>query len=175
MGSLDAIPGSHATPIHNHFDADGNWAGAPSDEEIAELDLGQAEWMKARVGTITIHNIRALHGPRPNNSPRSRSLLWNSYASADAFSLTPYPGSACARNETLISGKRARIARFEMDECRRTARRDTGRSSLFNRRKTKACEPPSNAVPCLNTSGSSLSGMAARMPLEVIEAELKMR
>lgn len=131
MGPLGAIPGSHKGPIYDHFNDKDEWAGALNDTDEAGLPMETAGYMSGRAGTITVHNIRTVHGSMPNNSPRMRPLLINAYASADAFSLTPYPGSACPQNETLIRGKRSRWARFDQEECRMPPDWSGGYSSIF--------------------------------------------
>jgi len=131
MGPLGAIPGSHRGPIYDHFNSKDEWVGALSDADEATLPMKTAGYMCGRAGTITIHNIRTVHGSMPNNSPRMRPLLINAFASADAYSLTPYPGSACSQNETVIRGKRSRWARFDQEECRMPPDWSDGYSSIF--------------------------------------------
>ncbi len=131
MGPLGAIPGSHKGPIYDHFNNKDEWAGALSDADEATLPVETADYMNGKAGTITIHNIRTVHGSMPNVSSRMRPLLINAYASADAFSLTPYPGSACPQNETVIRGKRSRVARFDQEECRMPPDWSGGYSSIF--------------------------------------------
>ena len=131
MGPLGAIPGSHKGPIYDHFNDKDEWVGALSDADEATLPMETAGYMCGRAGTITVHNIRTVHGSMPNISPRMRPLLINAFASADAYSLTPYPGSACSQNETVIRGKRSRWARFDQEECRMPPDWSDGYSSIF--------------------------------------------
>ena len=131
MGPLGATPGSHKGLIYDHFNGKDEWVGALSDADEATLPMKTAGYMCGRAGTITIHNIRTVHGSMPNNSPRMRPLLINAFASADAYSLTPYPGSACSQNETVIRGKRSRWARFDQEECRMPPDWSDGYSSIF--------------------------------------------
>lgn len=131
MGPLGAIPGSHKGPIYSHYNDKDEWVGALNDDEVANLPMEKVAWMKGKAGTITIHHSRTLHGSMPNNSSRMRPLLLNAYASADAYSLTPYPGMACEQNETLIRGKRARWAEFDMETCMMPPDWSGGYSSIF--------------------------------------------
>lgn len=131
MGPLGAIPGSHKGPIYDHFNEKDEWAGALNDADEAALPMASAGYMAGKAGTITVHNIRTVHGSMPNNSPRMRPLLINAYASGDAFALTPYPGSACPQNITTVRGRRSRVARFDMAECRMPPDWSDGYSSIF--------------------------------------------
>lgn len=131
MGPLGAIPGSHEGPVYDHYNDAGEWVGAlrPADDALLEKD--KAIYMNGKAGTITIHHVRTVHGSMPNNSPRMRPLLINAYSSADAFCLTPYPGTACPQNNTLVRGTRAPFARTDGEDCRMPPDWSGGYSSIF--------------------------------------------
>jgi ectoine hydroxylase len=131
MGPLGAIPGSHKGPIYDHYNEKDEWTGALSSEDETKLSVETAKYMNGNAGTITIHNIRTVHGSMPNHSSRMRPLLINAYSSADAYSLTPYPGSAYPHNETIIRGKRSRWARFDQESCRMPPDWSSRYSSIF--------------------------------------------
>ena len=131
MGPLGAIPGSHKGPIYDHFNDKDEWTGALSAADEASLPLDTAEYMAGKAGTITVHHVRTVHGSMPNNSPRMRPLFINAYASADAYSLTPYPGSACPQNETIVRGRRARWAQFDQETCKMPPDWSAGYTSIF--------------------------------------------
>ena len=131
MGPLGAIPGSHHGPIYNHYNCKDEWVGAVSEDEVKTVPVETAEWMKGKAGTITIHHVRTIHGSMPNLSPRIRPLLINAYSSADAFSLTPFPGTAFSQNETLIRGQRARWAEIYGENCRMPPDWSAGYTSIF--------------------------------------------
>ena len=138
MGPLGAIPGSHTGPIYDHFDERGEWTGALSGRDAASLPEQTAGYLKGRAGTITIHHVRTVHGSLPNNSPRMRPLLINAYSSADAFCLTRFPGTMCPQNETVVRGRRARVARFDQAECRMPPDWSAGYSSIFALQQAEA-------------------------------------
>ena len=131
MGPMGAIPGSQRGPIYDHYNDRGEWVGALSDDAAADLDTTSAGWMTGKAGSITVHNCCTVHGSRPNNSPRMRPLLINAYSSADALPITPYPGSACAHNTSLIRGEPARWAHFEAQSCRMPPDWSGGYTSIF--------------------------------------------
>ncbi len=131
MGPLGAIPGSHKGPIYDHFNDKDEWSGALSSADEAALPLDTADYMAGKAGTITVHHIRTVHGSMPNNSSRMRPLFINAYASADSYSLTPYPGSACPQNETIIRGRRARWAQFDQESCKMPPDWSAGYTSIF--------------------------------------------
>jgi len=132
MGPMGAIPGSQNERIYNHYDQQGAWAGGLSDRDIGALPMDKVGWMTGRAGTITIHNAGTVHGSMPNNSPRMRPLFINVYRSADSLPLTPYPGSACAHNETLVRGERPTLIDLSGDQCRLPPDWSGGYTSIFD-------------------------------------------
>lgn len=132
MGPMGAIPGSQNGKIYNHYDKQGAWAGALQDEEINALPKDGIGWMKGRAGTVTVHNVATVHGSMPNHSVRMRPLFINAYAAADTLPLTPYPGSACEQNGTLIRGERQTIIPMSAETCRLPPDWSGGYTSIFD-------------------------------------------
>lgn len=85
MGPMGVLPESHLGTLYDLYDADRNWAGAMTDEDIATLDLQKVAWLKGPAGSVTVHNCCMVHGSVPNNSPRPRPLLLQTYSKADSF------------------------------------------------------------------------------------------
>jgi len=88
MGPLGVIPGSHKGRFYTHYDDERNWTGALSQRDLPEIDVENAAYLKGPAGSITIHNSWMIHGSKPNNSPKPRNLLLNTYAAGDAVVLT---------------------------------------------------------------------------------------
>ena len=131
MGPMGAIAGSQRGPIYELYNDANEWVGALSDEDAAALPLDRAGWMRGKAGTITVHHCCTVHGSMPNHSPRMRPLLINANTSADALSLTPYPGSACAQNETIVRGEWAPYADISAAHCRMPPDWSGGYTSIF--------------------------------------------
>lgn len=75
MGPMGVLPGSHRGTLYDLYDADGSWAGALADDDLASIDLTQMVWLKGQAGSMTVHNCCMVHGSLPNHSPRPRPLL----------------------------------------------------------------------------------------------------
>lgn len=84
-GPLLVIPGSHRGPVYDHH-ADGVFCGA-IDPSASDIDFNSAVALTGRVGTMTIHHVRTIHGSALNTSDLSRRLLLIMYAAADAWPL----------------------------------------------------------------------------------------
>jgi ectoine hydroxylase len=85
MGPMGVLPGSHRGKLYDQYGADGNWAGAMNDSDVATLDLDQMVWLKGPAGSVTVHNCCMVHGSVPNNSPRARPLLLAAYSAIDSY------------------------------------------------------------------------------------------
>lgn len=85
MGPMGVLPGSHNGPLYDLYAPDGSWAGAMRDEDIATLDLNQVAWLKGPAGSVTVHNCCMVHGSVPNNSPRPRPLLLQTYSAENSY------------------------------------------------------------------------------------------
>ena len=87
-GPVAVIDGSHEGPLHDHYDADGRWAGCLSDADVAHLDLSErraiSSGLPARSPCTTAARSTARRRARRADG---RPLLLNAYAAADA---TPY-------------------------------------------------------------------------------------
>ncbi len=131
MGPLGAIPGSQKGRIYDHYGEDGEWAGALRDVDIMTLPLETVQWLKGKAGTVTVHNVCTLHGSLPNTSPRMRPLLLNAYGAADAIPLTHFPKEICPQNGTMVRGRPANVAHFDLEECRMPPDWSGGYTSIF--------------------------------------------
>ncbi len=85
MGPMGVLPGSHTGRLYDLYGADGSWAGAISDDEVAEIDLSKMAWLQGPAGSVTIHNCCMVHGSMPNNSTRPRPLLLQTYSAVGSY------------------------------------------------------------------------------------------
>lgn len=116
QGPLQVIPGSHEGPLYDHYDENGGWRGALSDEDAAALPTDTAEMLCGPAGSLTIHNYRTVHGSEPNRSDQGRPLLLNVLSAADAMGYTPNP-LVSKYAQTIIRGKPARWAHHDPRPC----------------------------------------------------------
>ncbi|WP_416898154.1 MAG: phytanoyl-CoA dioxygenase family protein [Minwuia sp.] len=93
MGPMGVLPGSHRGPLYDLFDGDGTWTGAMHDRDAAGLDLDAVAWLKGPAGSVTIHNCCMVHGSAPNNSPRPRPLLLQTYSAAHSWPIAGIGGN----------------------------------------------------------------------------------
>ncbi len=115
MGEVGFVSGSHHGPLFDLYDGD-VWVGALADADVARLDLGRVAYPTGPAGTITVHNCRTVHGSAPNRSSRSRPLLLQTYAAADALAYTDLVKLSPHGGE-LIRGEPARWARHDPRPC----------------------------------------------------------
>jgi ectoine hydroxylase-related dioxygenase (phytanoyl-CoA dioxygenase family) len=115
MGEVGFVPASHEGPLYDLYDHD-TWVGALAPEDVERANVDTAQYPTGPAGSITVHNCRTVHGSAPNSSDRSRPLLLQTYAAADAFSYTdlvkPSP-----HGEELIRGVAPRWARHDPRPC----------------------------------------------------------
>jgi len=106
MGPMGVLPGSHLGVLYDLYDADRNWAGAMTDEDIAALDLSRVVWLEGPAGSVTVHNCCMVHGSVPNDSPRPRPLLLQTYSRADSYPILGMGanGVTGAASGTVIGG-----------------------------------------------------------------------
>lgn len=116
QGPLKVIPGSHEGPLYDHYDENGGWRGALSDEDAAKLPLDTADMLCGPAGSLTIHNYRAVHGSEPNRSDQGRPLLLNVLSAADAMAYTPNPLPS-KYDKAMVRGKPARWAHHDPRPC----------------------------------------------------------
>jgi len=112
QGPLQVIPGSHKGPLLEHYDADGNWNGAITDEDVAKAGPGKAVVLTGPIGTVSVHHSCAIHGSEPNMSNKGRPAFVITYSAADAVAYTapPYPSSHYGQ---LVRGSEPRYAHHE--------------------------------------------------------------
>jgi ectoine hydroxylase-related dioxygenase (phytanoyl-CoA dioxygenase family) len=115
MGEVGFVSGSHDGPLFDLYDGD-VWVGALADADVARIDLGRVASPTGPAGTITVHNCRTVHGSAPNRSGRSRPLLLQTYAAADALAYTDLLRLS-PHGEELIRGAPARWARHDPRPC----------------------------------------------------------
>ncbi len=84
-GCLMVLPGSHRGEVFDHHQ-DGRFAGAVTDEAFRADD---AVPVPVKVGGVSIHHVRTLHGSAPNRSALPRRLFLIQYCAADAWPLLP--------------------------------------------------------------------------------------
>jgi ectoine hydroxylase-related dioxygenase (phytanoyl-CoA dioxygenase family) len=116
QGPLGVIPGSHAGELFDLYSEAGQWTGHIADRDLDRLSIDKVDYLCGPAGSITIHNCRAVHGSRHNNSPQGRPLFLLTFSSADAFPYThnplrsPYSGA-------IVRGKPARWAHLDPRPC----------------------------------------------------------
>jgi ectoine hydroxylase-related dioxygenase (phytanoyl-CoA dioxygenase family) len=110
-GPLLVVPGSHKGPVLDHHQ-DGMFVGAVTDP-AAEAMYPKAVPLLGKVGDITIHHTRTLHGSGANLSPGYRRILFLTLRAADAWPLTEMPESLEAFNDMMLVGETPASPRLE--------------------------------------------------------------
>ena len=87
-GPLMVFPGSHRGPLYDLYGADGAWAGAMNDDDIAGIDLDEMVWLKGPAGSVTVHNCAMVHGSVPNTHAPARACETTSCGSIASGSLS---------------------------------------------------------------------------------------
>jgi len=85
MGPMGVLAGSHRGPLYDMYASDGSWAGALDDADVASLDFDRVVWLDGPAGSITVHNCAMVHGSMPNQSPRARPLLLQTYSALESY------------------------------------------------------------------------------------------
>ncbi|MBI1252160.1 MAG: phytanoyl-CoA dioxygenase family protein [Alphaproteobacteria bacterium] len=135
MGPMGVVRGSHRGPLYSLRDEAGAWTGALSDDEVRAIDPSSVAWLKGPIGSVTIHNCRAVHGSMANRSPRTRPLLLHTYAAADAIPLTRIMDGVAHAN-AMVRGSPATHARFGDVPCPMPPAWEKGQySSIFASQK----------------------------------------
>lgn len=116
QGPLGVLPRSHEGDLYNQYNYQGQWAGCLSDNDVSSLDLDSVEYLTGPAGSITIHNCRAVHGSKINQSAVGRPLLLNAYSSADAFPYTHDPLMSSHHGE-IVRGQPATWAHHDPRPC----------------------------------------------------------
>jgi phytanoyl-CoA hydroxylase len=109
-GAMMMIPGSHKGPTYDHHDQEGYFCGA-IDVEAAKLDLSAAKLCTGKVGSVSFHHVRTIHGSAQNHSDRARGLLLYEVCAADAFPLRGIPNYA-EFSAHLFAGKETLVPRM---------------------------------------------------------------
>ena len=108
MGPMGVLPRSHRGPLYDMYGPDGNWAGAMNNADIAALDLDAMAWLEGPAGSTTVHNCCMVHGSVPNNSPRPRPLLLQTYSAIDSYPVAGIGANGMAtRTGSIIVGGEA--------------------------------------------------------------------
>lgn len=107
MGPVGIVPGSHLGECYDLRDESGRWTGAMTEADLAGIDLGTVEYLPGPAGTVTVHNCVAIHGSKPNRSPRPRPLLLQTYSAATSFPLLGVGtnGRTGPTSGTLVGGE----------------------------------------------------------------------
>ena len=146
MAPMGVLPGSHLGPLYDLYAPDGNWAGAMSDDDAAGLDIDAMEYLGGPAGSVTVHNCCMVHGSMPNNSPRPRPLLLQTYS---AHRLLPHLPRRCERRagrKAAAASAAASLPRCSPSMAVRCTGRPTGhardrrRSSAPSRRTTESLQ-----------------------------------
>ena len=110
MGPMGVVPGSHRGELFDLYDDEERWSGSIRDEDLPRAHVERAVSLKGGAGSVTVHNCCMVHGSLPNQSPRSRPLLLQTYAAADAFPLLTVGTNGAGGRiiNVLLRGQRAR-------------------------------------------------------------------
>jgi len=130
MGPMGVIPDSHKGELFDLYDENNQWTGALTDEDSARAGTEKAVWLKGARGSVTVHNCRMIHGSMPNQSQRMRPLLLQTYASADAITLTNLTDQFPLSNE-IVRGEAAKWIDFDPRPCLMPPDWSKGYRSIF--------------------------------------------
>ena len=103
QGPLEIIKRSHKKNIIDHYDED-KWIGNISEKNLAEVDLESKKILKGKVGSVTIHSYRTVHGSKPNNSQLPRPLMLYVLSSGDSVPFSPQPLKS-KYEQVIVRGK----------------------------------------------------------------------
>lgn len=107
MGPMGIVPKSHKGPLFDLRDDAGNWLGAIRDADMAKANIETADFLTGPAGSVTVHNCCAIHGSVPNNSPRPRPLLLQTYTAGDSFPLQTVGANGLGPDaNTMVRGSR---------------------------------------------------------------------
>ena len=126
-GCLLVVPGSHRGKIWDHYQGE-EFVGAVTDPAF---DPAGAVPIELEAGSISIHNIRLLHGSAPNTSTIPRHLLLYAYSAADSWPLSGV-ADLDAYDDQMLRGTAPRAPRLEKVPIGPIPRwPETGPSTLF--------------------------------------------
>ena len=130
QGPLCVIAGSHDAPLYDQYNDAGDWVGCLSEQDVAGLDQSRVRVLDGPAGSVTFHNCRTIHGSQPNRSARSRPLLLNVYAAADAFTYTANPLYS-KYDQAIVRGEPVRWAHHDPRPCLMPPDWSGGYTSIF--------------------------------------------
>jgi ectoine hydroxylase-related dioxygenase (phytanoyl-CoA dioxygenase family) len=130
MGPMGVIPGSHQRELFELCDSAGGWTGAISEADCERVALCEAVWLQGPRGSVTVHNCRMVHGSHPNQSVRTRPLLLQTYAAADAIPVTDMVAKL-PHSGAIVRGQRARWIDFDPRPCPNPPDFSKGYTSIF--------------------------------------------
>lgn len=117
-GPLLVLSGSHRGRVYSHH-AGGHFCGA-LDPELLGGELASADQLTAPAGSVSFHHVRVVHGSGANRSTRSRRIIFQNYAAADAWPLVgcgaPGDGHVCPGSD--FEGYKSLIVAGEHREAR---------------------------------------------------------
>ena len=110
MGPMGVIPGSHTGELFDLYDDEERWTGSIRAADIDRAHVERAVFLQGPAGSVTVHNCCMVHGSLPNQSPRSRPLLLQTYAAGDAYPLLTIGtnGAEGRISNVMVRGPRAR-------------------------------------------------------------------
>lgn len=115
-GPLAVMPESHAGPLFDQYDGQGNWTGHLRPDDAAAMAMERVKYLCGPAGTLTVHSCRTAHFSPSSKSRAPRPLLLNCYSSADAKAYTPHPDPSAHAYE-LVRGKPALWAEHDPRPC----------------------------------------------------------
>jgi ectoine hydroxylase-related dioxygenase (phytanoyl-CoA dioxygenase family) len=130
MGPMGIVPGSHEGELFDLYNDQEEWTGAIKDRELDRAHLEKAVYLKGPKGSVTVHNCRMVHGSMPNTSTRCRPLLLQTYAAADAITLTNLVDNA-AHSNSIVRGQSAKWVEFDPRPCLMPPDWSKGYTSIF--------------------------------------------
>jgi hypothetical protein len=130
QGPLMVLPGSQNGPIHDHYDAAGEWRGELREEDARALDTSNMVELTAPAGSMTVHNYITVHSSRPNQSDLGRPLLLFVLSAADAAPYTAQPLKS-RYEQRIIRGKAASHVHHEPGRYRVPPDWSGGYTSIF--------------------------------------------
>jgi ectoine hydroxylase-related dioxygenase (phytanoyl-CoA dioxygenase family) len=139
QGPLGVLPGSHKGPIYDHYRADGSWSGDIQPADLPSIDESKVEYLHGPAGSLTLHNYRAVHGSKPNETARGRPLLLNVVSAADAMPYTFNPLRS-KYDKRMIRGEPAKWAHHEAGYYLIPPDWSGGYTSIFASQKGEAAE-----------------------------------
>ena len=130
MGPMGIVPGSHNGELFDLYNDNDEWTGAIKDRELKRAQLDKAVYLQGPKGSVTVHNCRMVHGSMPNRSSKCRPLLLQTYASADAITLTGLV-DAMPHSNKIVRGQPAKWIEFDPRPCLMPPDWSKGYTSIF--------------------------------------------